>query len=212
MSTQKTFKDLNTKKKIEHIWEYYKGHIIGTIIAVIIIISIITTVTRPKPPIYPVNMIVTGKMVVDEVAMEPSLQKLRETMGADLYFMPCDWSTISQSTMVNDQTLMVKFQVGEGDVVAAAEDRHEKFLNIQDFDAFAMLDEMPEFDALLEQYKDQLVTGISKEDGKEHVFGIRISELNGVEGVRLAEDVILSIITQPKDRDAAIKLVTYMLQ
>ena len=38
-----TFKDLSKKKKLEYIWDYYKLHIIGTILAVLAISSLIYT-------------------------------------------------------------------------------------------------------------------------------------------------------------------------
>lgn len=38
-----TFKDLDKKKKLEYIWDYYKLHIIGTIIAVFALSSLIYT-------------------------------------------------------------------------------------------------------------------------------------------------------------------------
>lgn len=38
-----TFKDLSKKKKLEYIWDYYKLHIIGTIIAVLALSSLIYT-------------------------------------------------------------------------------------------------------------------------------------------------------------------------
>ena len=38
-----TFKDLSKKKKFEYIWDYYKLHIIGTILAVLALSSLIYT-------------------------------------------------------------------------------------------------------------------------------------------------------------------------
>ena len=38
-----TFKDLSKKKKLEYIWDYYKLHIIGTILAVLALSSLIYT-------------------------------------------------------------------------------------------------------------------------------------------------------------------------
>lgn len=212
MSTQKTFKDLSRQKKIEHIWEYYKWHIIGSIIGIVTLTSLITTMLRPRPPVYPVNMIVSGKMIYNEDAFEEDLKPFKETLGTDIYLMPGDWDSQNQTTMVNNQMLMLKFQVREGDVLAISPARHEGFMAIEDFDTFAMLDELPGLEGTLEAYKDQLVTGISREDGKEHVFGIRTQKINDLESVDLKEEYIVSIITQPKDMEAAINLVNYILK
>jgi hypothetical protein len=38
-----TFKDLSKKKKLEYIWDYYKLHIIGTILAVLALSSLVYT-------------------------------------------------------------------------------------------------------------------------------------------------------------------------
>lgn len=38
-----TFKDLSKKKKLEYIWDYYKLHIIGTILAVLALSSLVCT-------------------------------------------------------------------------------------------------------------------------------------------------------------------------
>lgn len=44
------FKDLDNKKKIEHIWEYYKIPIIGAILIIIVIISFV--LKEPEPNLY----------------------------------------------------------------------------------------------------------------------------------------------------------------
>lgn len=41
-----TFKELSLDKKVEHIWDYYKLHIIGSIIGLAVIISMIITIVN----------------------------------------------------------------------------------------------------------------------------------------------------------------------
>lgn len=206
-----TFKELDNKKKMEHIWEYYRWHIIGGIIGIVLLVSLIATMLKPKPPVFAADLIITGKMVVDETKLEETQANFHETMNVGVMTMINDWGKIDQMTMANEQLLMLKFQVKECDVLATSLLKYEKFMAIEDFEAFAALDAIPELQPILEQHQDALIKGVG-EDGKEHVYGIQTDTLNGVEGVELKEDYIIAMITQPKDETAAVNLITHLLQ
>ena len=50
MKTNKEkFKSMNSKQKLEYIWEYYRFTILGTIIGVLLVGNLVYTMLKPKP-------------------------------------------------------------------------------------------------------------------------------------------------------------------
>ncbi|MEG0579034.1 MAG: hypothetical protein RR490_03870, partial [Niameybacter sp.] len=176
-SNKEKFKAMNKKQKMEYIWEYYRFTILGTIVGVFLVGQIIILATKPKVN-FDTHLIVTSKMVLDSTKMEEEEQFFQEQFNANLYYLPADWSTMDSSMIINDQLMMLKVQVREVDVFAMSQARYDKYMEIEGFDPFIALDEVPEMASLLEQYKDSLLTATSLEDGKEHVYGIQVETLN----------------------------------
>lgn len=212
MENKITFKSLTGKKKVEHIWEYYRFHIIGSIIGIILIGSLVYTVTKPKPVPNDVDLVVSGLLTYDQEQMEVTEQVFKEQFNAGIELLPTDWSANSGSAATTEQVLMLRFQVRECDVIAVPQERHERFLTQPDFNMFLALDSVPELEPLIAKHKDKLITGISKEDGKEYVYGIKVDEMKHLEGVALGEDYILSIISVPKNQEQATQLLTYLME
>ncbi|MGL4363337.1 MAG: hypothetical protein ACRCSG_08765 [Cellulosilyticaceae bacterium] len=212
MKKKITYKDLNRKQKISHIWEYYKGYIIGSIAVILVAGSIGSAMLRPRPVQHAADLIVTGKMIYDEEQLEITAQKMEEAINGGVEVMANDWEANDMITSTNEQTLSLRFKAKECDVLAIAGGRHQRFLNIEDFDPFYMLDTIPELEKLLEENEEHLIKGISKADGKEHVFGIRTDVFKNLEGIELGETYSVSILSSQKDLDAAVALVKYILE
>lgn len=211
MKTNKEkFKAMTSKQKVEYIWEYYRWHIVGTIIGLFVVGQIIHFATTPKPS-FDAHLIVTARMVLDTEKAEEDEKYFRETFNTDIYYLPADWSVIDQTTIVNDQLLMLKMQVREADLFAMSKSRYDKYMEIEGFDPFMPLEEVPGLEAILEEHKDNLLVATGIEDQKEHVYGIQI-EKTDVLHADIKEPLIISIMDTPKNMEKTIQIIEYLLQ
>ncbi|MGL4738277.1 MAG: hypothetical protein ACRCW2_12580 [Cellulosilyticaceae bacterium] len=210
-TNREKFKEMNGKQKIEYIWTYYRWHIVGVLAAIFIVGEIYRIATTPRPE-YKIHTVISGKLANDPAKQEADIDMFYEKFGSDLYFMQTDWSAPGQATMSSEQLLNLKMQVREIDVLAISDVRHQIFMQIDRFDPFVKLDTIPELAPILEKYKDQLVTGKSRVDGKEYVYGIKVNTLNGLPSIALGEAMVVSLIDPPKDMEACIEVLEYLLK
>lgn len=209
-SNKEKFKEMNTKGKLGYIWEYYRYAILGTIVGVFLVSQVVIAMAKPKDN-FDTHLVVTSKMVIDPVKMEEEEQFFKEKFNADLYYLPADWSQIDSQMVLNDQLMMLRIQVREVDIFVMSEDRYSKYMEIEGFDPFLALDEAPEMASLLEQYKDNLLTATSLEDGKEHVYGIKLDQIESLEAGKAVEPLVISLISVPKNLDKAVEIIDYLI-
>ena len=212
MKTNKEkFKSMDTKQKLQYIWDYYRFTILGTIIGVLLVGNLAYTMLKPKPT-FDNHLIVTAMMTLDTDKEALDRTYFEENFNSDIYYIPADWSVIDQSTIINDQMMMLKIQVREADVFAMSQARFDRYMEIEGFDPFMPLEEVPEFKPILEAYQDNLVMGKNSEDGKEHVYGIKVEKTNAFQGANILEPLVISLINPPKNMEKAIEVVNYILQ
>ena len=212
MKTNKEkFKSMSTKQKMEYIWEYYRFTILGTIVGVLLIGNFVYTMTKPKP-YFDNLLIVTAMMTLDTDKVELDEAFFKENFNSDIYYIPADWAITDQSTIVNDQMMMIRIQVREADVLAMSQARFDRYMDIEGFEPFMPLEEVPELAPILEAHKDNLLTAKSMEDGKEHVYGIKIEKTNAFQGADIMEPLVISLINTPKNMEIALEVVNNLLQ
>ena len=139
MKTNKEkFKSMNSKQKLEYIWEYYRFTILGTIIGVLLVGNLVYTMLKPKPN-FDNHLIVTAMMTLDTDKEELDRAYFKENFNSDIYYIPADWSVTDQATIVNDQMMMLKIQVREADVFAMSQARFDRYMEIEGFYPFMPL-------------------------------------------------------------------------
>ncbi len=211
-TNKQKFEELDKDKKIEYIWDYYKGHIFGGIFGIAAIAYIIYFVNRPAPPVYSADAVVAGIIqVVDHKELEASQLAMQEAVDGGIRPMPTDWESMDQTAAINNQLMLVKIQTKECDVMIVPEFKHKGYLTAEDYELFHKLDEIPELEEVLELYSDQLVVGTTPLDDEEHVYGIRVNELQNVDGLLIGEELVMSLLNPPKDMEAGIALMKYLL-
>ncbi len=210
MAIQK-YKDLSTTKKIEHIWEYYRWHIAGTIVGAVALVTVGMTVLAPKAPKPAVDLLVSGRMLIDEEVFSGSQQALRTQYDATIYTLPCNWAEMDQQTAMSAQVLIAKLNAKECDVMAMAVPKFESFLEEGNADAFYPLDTVTSLEPLLEKYAEDLVT-YETPDGANHVYGIKVDAMNEMEGMTLLEDYIIGMLVEPKNPEAGIEVIEALLK
>lgn len=77
------FKDLTFKKKIEHIWEYYKVHILGTLLFAVIIGSwIYNAKFRPQKELF-AGLAIIDYRFPDNYYDDPLYNRINEALGLE---------------------------------------------------------------------------------------------------------------------------------
>lgn len=211
VTNKEKFKNMKGKEKITYIWEYYRWHIIGTLVGAFIVWTLGSAILRPRPPVYPVDVAVAGLLGIEQEAENSLVDTFNTELNAGLHIMPTDWSRPSQSSIATDQKMMLMIQVRELDLFVMSEQKYSTYTQIEDFDALTALDQFKELAPILDKYKDSLLTAKSKETGEEHVYGIKVKELSKLKGMEFGEPFVISLINPSKDTNAGIKIIQYLL-
>lgn len=170
MSEQITFNDLSPKKKLEHIWAYYRFPIIAVIFGTILLISLVSTLTGKKESVLDVIMVDSNANAHSEAAafddflescgIEPYEGAV--TLNTNISFYNEDELALLSETERNQavldnydkqQILFTLMAAGEGDVFFG---KGEIFLAYAEEGMFADLSAIlsPE---LLARYENQLI-------------------------------------------------------
>lgn len=212
VSNKEKFSQLSGKKKTEYIWDYYRWHIIGVILAIFAVAEVVKIATAPPPHKYDTHVVVAGRIAMEDTDVETLEQELLEKYNADIQVMGADWKNMNQGTMAMDQKLMVMTSVRELDMYIVSRLKYDTFMGIEDFDPFTALDTIPEMADLLEQYKDNLITKKSAETGEEHVYGIKMESVKGMPALQVGEELVFALVNPPKNMEKAVETAKRLLQ
>lgn len=211
-----TFKEMTRKEKIKHIWEYYRWHILGSIIAVFMVGSIGKAILFPEPP-DEVDIVVTAQMYVNQDYSDVADQ-FKEEFKTGLDLTNVNWDD-AQTAMVMLQKVPLMITTNEIDIIGASVEQYMKFVQAYGQDMFIPLENIPELQDLLERYQDALVTCdfITDEEGQkvpteEHVYGIRVEKLSNIPCVEANEPLIIGLTSKVKDLDKTITMLKYILE
>ena len=125
-----TIKSLKGKKRIEHIWEYFKIPIIGVIVFFVIIGSIIYNVLNPGPVVvlgiawdYGFQLEEFYDTLAEELMTGLSLDSYKERIEITQFFETGE----PQMDMVNMQRFAAMLSVGELDIIVTSKEGIESY-------------------------------------------------------------------------------------
>lgn len=103
-----TYKDLNTKGKIEHIWEYYKLRIFMILFLIGIGISLIYSIfIKPHPDLY------CGIAMYDQFVSIADINKLTDELNKKFNLNKREYSVELQSFFSDDTDVMVEAELNQ---------------------------------------------------------------------------------------------------
>lgn len=211
-TNKEKFKELAGKKKMEYIWDYYRWHIVGVFVGIFAIWQIIVIINKPPMPVYSTDIVVAGKVSMEKDIFDQTVKRYNTEFDANINCMPVNWDGMDQSTLATEQLFALKMMVRELDVMIIGQGKYDKFQYVEDHDPVMALDLIPELKEVLKSNEDKLMKSISKEDGKEHVFGIKVGKLNQIEGLIVGEEMIISLMNPPKNIESAVAMIQYLLK
>jgi hypothetical protein len=119
MSMGKTFKEMTFAEKREHIWEYYRLHILGGVIVLAVLGNILYGIFNPPPATY-AQVTLTGQVYAPEEAMNSLCALLGETLALNPEAEEIQsfvYTTLEGLDIEYQQAMMQRFSV----MVAASE-------------------------------------------------------------------------------------------
>lgn len=211
------FKEMNKKQKTQHIWEYYRYHILSGIIAIVVAISLGKTIFFPEPP-NDVDIMFAGQIYVDSTSALLA-EEMKETYQTGIDFTNVNWEGDPEIAGLMLQKIPLMVTTDELDIMVIADEIFEKFSYNYRSDMFMPLEDVPELQDLLEKYADSLFIcdKVVDEDGnlvdsEPHVYGIKTDKFSNLPCLIACEEMIVGLNPQAKDFDKAISMLKYILE
>lgn len=213
-----SFKEMDKKQKVMHIWEYYRYHILSGIIAIFVTISLAKTIFFPAPP-NDVDIMLAGKIYLEDTYTAVA-DEFKEKYKTGLDLTSVNWEEDPQIAGVMYQKIPLMLSTKEVDIVGISTSTYERFAEMYGEDMFMPMENIPELSSLLEKYEDHLYVSekrVDEEGNKidaeqKHVLGIKVEKFNNIPCLGANEEMIVGLNTGAKDLEKTINMLKYILE
>ena len=212
------FKALTKKEKVEHIWEYYRLHIIGTMAGVFFVVSILMTIFGPKPPEPAADLVIVGGYVGHEEKVAQFKSDIEDIIDqgeegkVNVNIMTVIWEEQSEVTMAMEQKLMLMFQTRELDVLILEKEKFDIYVNNLDSTLCQPLESIPELAQILEDNQESLVRRKFRDDDTEKIYGISVKDNIKLKEIGLQDDFIVVIPIVAKNTENAVEVIKWLYE
>lgn len=178
---------MSQKERIEYIWEYYKFHIIGTIVAIILLISFISSIGEKKDVVL--NMTIIGQGVNTEGVVQiqeqlnDELVKDKADEEVSVQHLTYNKSSMDEASRAGIQKLSAEITLGNIDLMIVEKELFEE-ISLQKSSLLALNDI---------KGTDKLI----KSD--EKVYGIGTSDIQLLAPLGLDENKVLCVPSTTKN-------------
>jgi len=205
-------KQMDTKGKVEYIWEYYKFWIIGTLAMMILIYGLVDAQIENSKETYIYVTMVNSQLVssgetsllddfADSIGIDTSEKKVILDTSIQM-----DAEVSSEYSMNSSAKMFAQFAAKTIDVTVMNKDMIDFF---DDKDAFASLDKVLPAD-FYNAHKDNFITGTDSE-GNEYICAMDISDsVIFQESNAYSETPYFSIVSNTENLDNSIQFLEYL--
>ena len=210
-SEKEKLKNMSTKEKMNYLWEYYRLHALGGILAVAAIIYTIYQIATPNISTQFYAAIIDSSLsteTVEEYASEFSdyldlNPKLEDIQINDTFYLN------SGSNYNIQQALTAYIAAREVDVIIAPE---SQFLNYAQNDYFTKLSEALPTD-IYSSLTDRFYLSETAEDSEKHAYGIYLNDSDLFKGVTYdGEPYVLGILANYPHEENTIEFIHYLFK
>ena len=213
MEKIKPLKEMTPKERVSYIFDYYKFHILGVLIAIIAIVSIVRTLVTSRDPV--IELLMVNSDVADTEALQDSFDDLLTENGLDPK-KKCvqinDSLIIDYNNTANYQeqaTLQVFVVSGtfSGFFSDAATFEHYKGNNI-----FCDLEQLLP-DDLLEKYSSDFIYDTDSDTGRSYICGVHLTQENNawLASTKAYEECYFGIPFSDTDETLTVALLEHIL-
>ena len=212
------FQKLTKKEKVEHIWEYYRFHILGGTLGVIMLSSLLFQIFGPQPPAPAASIVIMGVYVHDDEAnanFEKEIENIidnGENGKVEVNMFQANWDAASPMDLAMNQKFMLMFQAKEIDVMIVGEQQYDSYIiNVQE-SIYESLDDKAELAEVLEKNKDKLVKRKLEGDIKEKIYGLYAKDNIKLKSIGLEDDYVVSIPRISDNKENALKTIKWLYE
>lgn len=211
-----TFKDLTFKKRVEHIFYYYKWHMLAAVMMLVFMTNLIVTISQKDKNTPLLTISIQGnpqnydqitaweEEITSKIAAPDTEQKVR----VDYY--PIRLENEDQISAAHTQKFAVLLAAGDLDVVCLDE---ELFLAQAAKGYYHPLDQLPELSGVLDKIETRAVKSKTDDDSSEHIYGIWAKDLEALEQLgENTENKVIGIIRNSKRLSYSIDFIKLILQ
>ncbi len=212
------FQKLTRKEKVEHIWEYYRYHILGGAFTVFIVASLLIQVFGPQPPEPVVSVVVMGVYVNDMDKIEAFKAEIEDIIDngengpVELNMFQVNWESTSPMDVAMNQKLMLMFQAQEIDVMIVEKEKFNSYIvNVEEgiYEPFEGVEEIRE---TLEANEENLVKRKLKGDTERRVYGLYSKGNEKLQKVGLGDDFVISVPIVSDKKENAFKVIKWLYE
>lgn len=210
------FKDLDRKKKLSFIWDYYKWPIIVVIgLVITLAISLPQLIENSKEIVLYSAFVNTQLSDTNEI--HPLLQEFAEEKEIDLdgKRMMLDCSMIinhenpSNFSMECSQKLTAMFSAKKLDVVVADKETYE---NYEVFGVYEDLEKLMD-EEFIEKYKDKLVYSSTNDSNEKHAYAIEVTDSKVLQEYKAyLVPAYFSIAVNAQHPENAVEFLEYLME
>jgi hypothetical protein len=178
---------MSPKERMAYIWDYYKIHIIGTIVAVILLISLISSIGGKKEVVL--NLTVIGQGVNTE-GVGQLQEQLTNTLVNDksdeevsVEHLTYNKSSMDEASRAGIQKLSAEITLGSIDLMIVEKELFEEFSSQKS--SLLALNDIKGIDKLL--------------NSEEKVYGISTSDIKLLAPLELDENKVLCVPSTTKN-------------
>lgn len=211
-----SFQEMNKKQKVNHIWTYYRYHILTAIISCIVVFTLGKTILFP-PPADDVGVMVCGPMYTNETQTQV-IDDFKNNFNTGLNITPLSWEGDTEIASVMLEKIPLMVSVGELEILALPEEQFERFAKIYGKDMFTALDEVPELDDVLNEYADAIYTcekTLDSEgneiDAEKHTYGIKVKAFPNLTCIDESAEMVVGLTGKMRNKEKAYQMYKYMV-
>jgi len=211
-----SFKEMNKKQKVKHIWTYYRYHILATVIGIFVAFSLGKTIFFPQAD-DKVDVVICGPMYLDENQYE-FVDAFRKEYKTGLDLTSVSWEEDSQLSMALLEKIPLLITTKTLDILALPEDQYTDFARKFGEDAFIALEKVPELKDVLEAHEDQLFIydkGIDEEgnetQAEKHVYGIKVEGFPTISCIKESTPMVIGVVSTMRDKQKTLDMYEYLL-
>ncbi|WP_186579625.1 hypothetical protein [Aquibacillus kalidii] len=182
--------NMTFKQKVEHIWEYYKFPIIGTIVGIVMIVSLVTSIMGNEES-FQITVINEEPSTIDEFTLADNLNNNFNDFNIIVDMINAEGS-FANISFEESQKLLVRAASGDIDLLMLDENVFKELLAQE---AFAPLDQFLSLDEL-EIKKQSLFYGKSN-----IIYGISTSDIPNLEQFSSLQDKVLCVFGKVSDKE-----------
>ena len=205
ISIKEKFKALSPKEKYSYIWEYYKMHIIITLLCIVGLASFIHTMITKKSTYCNITY-------YNSYIDQNQLYSLRDTLNDILIENP-EKSTILINPIWSDsnagysltpaEEIAIKIAAKEVDLAIVNEDYFNAQVSQDMFEDISTLDGFEDL-----SIPEEMLVKASDSNGSEGIYGIKIDSLNLLKDMDFpSKDNILTIIINSERKEHAMEIL-----